>query len=116
MLVHLRQYRRDDAGDAVKSDGEVSPDRDPERYFGKSDVGSDEWDRVDDADGSLLVRSVTLDGVSAVSAPEEESDEDDGPARDDVEELPGRTLQIRHDGEEEYVAHAEIVEIQDANP
>lgn len=118
MLVHLRQYGRDDASESVTSGGEVHPDRDPEDYFGTSDLDSEEWERVDGDEGeaTFLVRTVTLDGVSAVSVPESESDDDGGPAPDDAEELPGRTLQLRRGGEQSYVEHAEIVEIQDSNP
>jgi hypothetical protein len=106
MLVHLEQYHHDEADDAVRSEGDVSPDRDPESYFGTDDLEADEWERVTEDDETLLRRSMTLDEVTAVSVPQEESHED----------LPGKTIQIRKGGGEEYVENAEIVEVQDRNP
>ena len=106
MLVHLRQYDRDDATESLRSDGTVDPDRDPDDYFGEDDLEAEEWERVSEAEETLLSRSVTFDGVTAVSVPR----------RTDEESLPGRTLQLRVDGEERYLSDAEIVEVQDANP
>jgi hypothetical protein len=110
MLVHFEQYQHDEADDAVRSDGDVSPDRDPEDYFGTDDfeegLDAAEWERVTVDDEVLLRRSVTLEGVTAVSVPQEETHED----------LPGKTIQVRKDGGEEYVDNAEIIEAQDRSP
>lgn len=110
MLVHFEQYHRDEAKDTVRSEGDVSPDRDPDDYFGTEDFeeksDADEWERVTEGDETLLRRSVSIEGVTAVSVPQEESNED----------LPGKTIQIRVGGEEEYVENAEIIEVQDREP
>lgn len=106
MLVHFEQYHHDEADDAVRSEGDVDPDRDPESYFGKDDLEAEEWERVTEDGETLLRRSVSLDGVTAVSVPQEESHED----------LPGKTIQIRKEGGEEYIDNAEIVEVQDREP
>lgn len=110
MLVHVEQYRRDDADDGVRSDGEVSPDRGTDEYFDRETVESAEWERVEHGDRTLLRRSSSHDGVTAVSVPREPT-EDDDPA------LPGRTIQLRTaGGETHYVEQARIVEVQDADP
>ena len=106
MLVNLEQYQHDDADDEVRSEGDVSPDRDADDYFGKDDLAAEEWERVTEGDQTLLRRSMTLEEVTAVSVPREETHED----------LPGMTIQIRKGGEEEYVDNARIVEVQDPNP
>lgn len=106
MLVHFEQYQRDEADDAVRSEGSVDPDRDSEDYFGTDDLDAEEWERVTEDGRTLLRRSVTMDEVTAVSVPQEESDE----------ELPGKAIQIRIGGTEEYVENAEIVEVQDRDP
>ena len=111
MLVHFEQYQRDEADDAVRSAGDVAPDRDADDYFGKDDLDAEEWERVTEDDETLLRRSVTIDEVTAVSVPQDEEDEEE--ADDD---LPGETIQLRIGGTEEYVENARIVEVQDRNP
>lgn len=106
MLVHFEQYQRDEADDAVRSEGDVAPDRDADDYFGKDDLDAEEWERVTEDGRTLLRRSVTVDEVTAVSVPQEESDD----------ELPGKAIQLRIGGTEEYVENAEIVEVQDREP
>lgn len=106
MLVNLEQYQRDDADDEVRSEGDVSPDRDADDYFGEDDLAAEEWERVTEGDETLLRRSMTLEEVTAVSVPREQTHED----------LPGKTVQIRKGGGEEYVDNAEIVEVQDPDP
>jgi hypothetical protein len=108
MLVHFEQYRRDEADDAVRSEGGVSPDQDAESYFGESDLDANEWERVTEDDETLLRRSVSLNEVTAVSVPESDTDEDD--------DLPGRTVQLRIGGEETYVENVDIVEVLDNDP
>lgn len=106
MLVHLEQYDHDDVDDAVRSEGDVDPDRDQKEYFGEDDVGPEEWERVTEGGETLLRRSISKDGVTAVSVPQEESDDT----------LPGKTIQLRIEGGETYVENAEIVEVQDSDP
>lgn len=106
MLVHFEQYRRDEADDAVRSEGDVDPDRDAEDYFGKDHLEAEEWERVTEGGETLLRRSVSIDEVTAVSVPREESDED----------LPGKPIQLRIGGEEEHFENAELVEAQDRDP
>lgn len=94
----------------MRSEGEVSPERDPADYFGTDDfeqgLDAAEWKRVT-VDGEILFRrSMTIEGVTAVSVPQEETHE----------YLPGKMIQVRKDGGEEYVGNAEIVETQDRNP
>ncbi|WP_435180129.1 hypothetical protein [Halorussus sp. AFM4] len=106
MLVNLEQYQHDDADDAVRSGGDVDPDRDADDYFGTDDLDAEEWERVTEDGETLLRRSMTLEEVTAVSVPREQTHED----------LPGVTVQIRKGGEEEYVDNARIVEVQDPDP
>lgn len=107
MLVHLHQYRDDDATDSVRSGGEVSPDRDDESYLG-TDAPGEEWERTEYGGRTIQRRSVTRDGVTAVSLPSIDDREDSG--------LPGVTIQLRVDGGTEYVESAEVVEVTDADP
>jgi hypothetical protein len=106
MLVHLKQYKPDEADDTVRSEGDVSPDRDSDDYFGEDDLDADEWERTTENGETYLQRSVSLNGVSALSIPEAAADED----------VPGVTVQLRIDGEETYVDNAAIVEVQDSDP
>ena len=108
MLVHFEQYQHDEATDEVRSEGDVSPDRDPEEYFGTDDFDgdADEWERVTEDGETLLRRSMTMEEVTAVSVPQEETHED----------LPGKTIQVRKGGSEEYIDNAEIIEVQDREP
>ncbi|WP_101297770.1 hypothetical protein [Halegenticoccus soli] len=106
MLAYLYQYRRDDAKETVES-GDEPVDTDSEEYFGTEEVGpEDEWERVEYGDQTILRKPVTYENVTRVSVPE------DGEPR----EVPGRTIQLRIDGETKYVEGAEIAEITDEDP
>ncbi|MFC7046924.1 hypothetical protein ACFQH6_17305 [Halobacteriaceae archaeon GCM10025711] len=108
MLVHLAQYRRPDTTETVRSDGDVDPERSTEEYFGKDELASAEWERVTRDGETLLRRTRSVDGVTAVSVPREGTEGDAG--------LPGRTIQLRVGGDSEYVEQAELVEIVDQEP
>lgn len=108
MFVHLRQYRQDEAKETVRSRGDVSPDKDTDDYFGEDELDVDSWERVTRDGETLLRRAVSIDGVAAVSRPKDGTEED--------EEVPGTTPQIRKDGGERYVEHAELVEAVDEDP
>jgi hypothetical protein len=105
VLVYLHQYREDDANETVRSDAEVAPEIDETEYFGVDDLTLDEWERVERDDRVLQRRTLTYEGVTAVSVPQ-----------DDSSDLPGRTLQLRTESETEYVDDAVLVEAQDNDP
>jgi hypothetical protein len=105
MLVYLHQYREDDANETVRSDADVDPDVDEEEYFDVDDLPLDEWERVERGDQVLQRRTLTYENVTAVSVPQESSDD-----------LPGRTLQLRKDAGTEYVENTVLVEAQDHDP
>jgi hypothetical protein len=116
MLVHLRQYKHeevqfDDNRTTGESQTEDSVDKDPEEYFGEDidDFDLEIWETIDYDDDPIQRRELSVDGVTAISVPEEPTDEDDS-------ELPGRTVQLRFGGDTEYVEQAVIVEVQDENP
>jgi hypothetical protein len=67
------------------------------------------WETVEYEDDPIQQRYVTIGGVTAVSVPQEPTDEDDP-------DLPGRTIQLRMGGGIEHLEQAEIVEVQDDNP
>lgn len=103
MLVYLYQYRSGDAGHARES---AAVDHDSESYFDVDDLAVDEWERIERDGTDLQRRARQFDEVTAVSVPEGAGDAD----------LPGKTIQLRVDGGEEYVEHAELIEIQDPDP
>ncbi|SDQ30313.1 hypothetical protein [Natronobacterium texcoconense] len=116
MLAHLRQYKHeevqfDDNRTTGESQTEDAVDKEPEEYFGKNidEFDLETWETVEHEDDPIQRREVTLDGVTAVSVPKEPTDEDDP-------DLPGQTLQLRMGGGIEFLANAEIVEVQDQNP
>ncbi|MDF9744784.1 hypothetical protein [Natrinema salsiterrestre] len=113
MLVQLRQYKHEEVQfDDNRTTGEsqtedtVNPDADD--YFGEemADLDVETWDTVEHEDDPIQRRSLTIDGVTAVSVPKEPTDADDP-------DLPGQTIQLRMGGGIENVAQAEIVEVQD---
>ena len=110
MLVYLNEYRRDEASETVR-EGEEVVDTDAEEYFGTDDAGpEDDWERVEHEGETILKKSSSHDGITAVSVPEEGTEEDDP-------DLPGRTLQLRKPGEDTYyVQQAEIIEAIDDDP
>ncbi|WP_224446991.1 hypothetical protein [Haloprofundus salilacus] len=107
MLVYLHQYRESDATETV---GGESTDTDAESYFGEElDATKDEdWESVEYGDRTVLRRALTFEGVTAVSVPRDVAEPDSG--------LPGETVQLRKDGDEEYVEDAVVVEVTDHNP
>ncbi|ADB59655.1 hypothetical protein Htur_0759 [Haloterrigena turkmenica DSM 5511] len=113
MLVHLRQYKHeevqfDDNRTTGESQTEDTVNPDAEDYFGKDmdEFDVETWDTVEYEGDPIERRSVTIEGVTAVSVPQEPTDEDDP-------DLPGRTLQLRMGGGIEFMEQAEIVEVQD---
>jgi hypothetical protein len=116
MLVHLHQFKReevdyDDNRTAGESQTEDSVDKESEEYFGETieEFDVETWETIEYEGDPIQRRSVSIDGVNAVSVPQE-------PAEGDDPDLPGRTLQVRMGGEQEFVNQAEIVEVQDESP
>lgn len=116
VLVQLRQYKHeevqfDDNRTTGESQTEDAVNPDSEDYFGADieEFDVETWDTVEYEGDPIERRSVTVDGVTAVSVPQDSTDEED-PG------LPGRTVQLRMKGELESMEHAEIVEVQDENP
>jgi hypothetical protein len=116
MLVDLKQYKHeevqfDDNRTTGESQTEDSVDKDAQEYFG-SDVeqfDAETWETVEYEGDPIQRRYVTIGGVTAVSVPQEPTDEDDP-------DLPGRTIQLRMGGGIEHLEQAEIVEVEDLNP
>ncbi|WP_339104676.1 hypothetical protein [Haloterrigena salinisoli] len=113
MLVHLRQYKHeevqfDDNRTTGESQTEDAVNPDAEDYFGKDmdEFDVETWDTIEYEGDPIERRSVTIEGVTAVSVPQEPTDEDDP-------DLPGQTLQLRMGGGIEFIDQAEIVEVQD---
>ncbi|RKD95737.1 hypothetical protein [Halopiger aswanensis] len=116
MLVHLRQYKHeevqfDDNRTTGESQTEDTVDKEPEEYFGESidEFNLETWETIEYEDDPIQQRDVSIEGVTAVSVPKEETDADDP-------DLPGKTIQLRMGGGIEYLDQAEIVEVQDLNP
>ncbi|WP_459888795.1 hypothetical protein [Halostagnicola bangensis] len=116
MLVHLQQYKHEEVQfDDNRTTGESqtadSIDRDSEEYFGEDidefDIAT--WETVEHEGDPIQRRDVTITEATAVSVPEQPTDDDDP-------DLPGRTLQIRTGGDIEHLEQAVIVEVQDADP
>lgn len=115
MLVHLHQYKHeevdfDDNRTTGESQTEDSVDTDGEEYFGEtvSDMDAETWETVEYEGDPIQRRSVSLDGVTAVSVPQD--GEEDDP------DLPGKTIQIRTGGGQEFLEQAVFVEAQDEEP
>lgn len=110
MLVHLHQYREDDAKETVRSEGDVDPEMDADDYFDADELEADQgWERISRGDETLLRRMVSYEKVAAVSLPQENLEETD-------DELPGDDLQLRRGGDTEYVKRAVVVEAIDEDP
>lgn len=105
MLVYLHEYRTADAG-SKRTETSEALDRDTSSYFDVDELPLDEWELVEIDGQDLQRRAREFDEVTAVSVPREA--EDGG--------VPGRTIQLRTDGDTQYVEHAEIVEVQDPDP
>ncbi len=116
MLVQLRQYKHeevqfDDNRTTGESQTEDAVNPESEDYFGADmdDLDVETWDTVEYEGDPIERRSVTIDGVAAVSVQHESADDAD-PG------LPGRPIQIRTGGGTEILEQAEIVEVQDETP
>lgn len=116
MLVHLTQYKHeevqfDDNRTTGESQTEDAVNPDAADYFGADmdEFEVETWETVEHDGDPIQRRSVTVDGVTAVSAPRDSDTEDDS-------DLPGRTIQLRMEGERTSLEHAEIVEVQDETP
>ncbi|WP_121742151.1 hypothetical protein [Natronorubrum halophilum] len=116
MLVQLDQYKHeevqfDDNRTTGESQTEDSVNPDSEAYFGKDmdELDVETWETVEYEDDPIQRRSVTVSGITAVSVPQESTDEDDP-------DLPGRTIQLRTGGDSEFFEQAVIVEVQDEDP
>lgn len=116
MLVAFRQYKHeevqfDDNRTTGESQTEDTVNPDSEEYFGvdMDDMDVETWETIEYEGDPIQRRIVTIDGVTAVSVPQDVGDEDDP-------DLPGRTLQFRLGGGTERVDQAEIVEVQDDDP
>jgi len=116
VLVNLTQYKHeevqfDDNRTTGESQTEDSIEHDSEGYFGRDieEFDVETWETVEYEGNPIQRRYVTMDGVTAVSVPQEPTDEDDP-------DLPGRTIQLRLGGGIEYLPQARIVEVQDENP
>lgn len=114
MLVHIHQYQHEQVQDGNRTTGESqtadSVDKDGEEYFGKnvSDMDVETWETVEHDGDPIQRRTITLE-ATAVSVPQEPAEEDDP-------ELPGRTIQIRTGGGQEFIQQARIVEVEDRTP
>ncbi|PSQ49862.1 hypothetical protein BRD15_02760 [Halobacteriales archaeon SW_6_65_15] len=116
MFVNLKQYKHeevqfDDNRTTGESQTEDTVDKDAEEYFGEDmdEFDAETWETGEYEDDPIQQRYVTISGVTAVSVPQEPTDEDDS-------DLPGRTIQLRTGGGIEHLEQAEIVEVQDDNP
>ena len=116
MLVDLKQYKHeevqfDDNRTTGESQTEDTVDKDSEEYFGENidTFDAETWETTEYEGDPIQRRYVTIGGVTAVSVPQEPTDEDDP-------DLPGRTIQLRMGGGIEHLEQAEIVEVQDENP
>lgn len=116
MLVDLRQYKHeevqfDDNRTTGESQTEDSLDTDSEEYFARDmeEFEVETWETVEHEGDPIQQRYLSLDGITAVSVPQEPTEEDDP-------DLPGRTIQIRAGGGIEHFRQAEVVEVQDENP
>lgn len=116
MLVHLHQYKHeevefDDNRTTGESQTEDSVNKDSEEYFGENieKFDADTWETVEYEGDPIQRRTLTLDGVTAVSVPQDSNDEDDS-------DLPGRTIQLRLGGGQEFVEQSVFVEAQDNAP
>lgn len=110
MLVYVHQYRRDDAGETVRSGGDVDPDLDGEEYFNAGDLDADEgWERITYDGQTILRRAVSYDDVTAISVPQRDLEET-------AADLPGEDLQLRRGGGTETLERTRIVEVIDEDP
>lgn len=116
MLAHLHQYQHEQVEDANRTAGdsqtEDSVNKDSEEYFGANieNFEAETWETVEHEGDPVQRRTITIGDVSAVSVPQE-------PSEDDDPNLPGVTLQVRlAGGDSEFVEQATIVEVQDEEP
>ena len=115
MFAHLHQYQHEQVADSNRTAGESqtedSVNKDAEEYFGKSmdEIDIETWETVEYEGDPIQRRTVSLNGIVAISVPETPVDDDDP-------DLPGRTIQVRAGGEETFISQAEIVDVQDSSP
>lgn len=116
MLVHLHQYKHeevafDDNRTAGESQTEDAVNKDSEEYFEENieKFGVDTWETVEYEGDPVQRRTVSISGVTAVSVPQDSTEEDDP-------DLPGRTIQFRFGGGIEFLDQAVFVEAQDEEP
>lgn len=113
MLTYLHQYKHeevdfDDNRTAGESQTEDAVDKDPEEYFGEDlELEADTWETIEYDGDPIQRREIEIDGVTAVSVPEDLATEDD---------LPGRTVQVRVAGGVEHFDHAQVIEVEDPDP
>ncbi|SEQ93640.1 hypothetical protein [Natrinema salaciae] len=118
MLVQFRQYKHeevqfDDNRTTGESQTEDAVNPEGEEYFGKdvAELDVETWETVEYEGDPIQRRSLTVDGVTAVSVPQDATDGDE-----DESGLPGTTVQLRMEGGIESFERAAIVEVQDENP
>lgn len=116
MLVDLKQYKHeevqfDDNRTTGESQTEDSVEKDSEEYFGTNieQFDVETWETIEYEGDPIQRRHASIDGVTAVTIPEDETEENDP-------DLPGRTLQLRMGGGIEHLHQAELVEVQDLSP
>ena len=101
MLVYLHRYREPDTNETVR-DGTHVADESSEEYFDADDVPGDEWERIEYGDRVLQRRAVEYENVTELSVPRSVEEPSD---------LPGADVQIVHDGGNEFVENAQIIEV-----
>lgn len=121
MLVHLRQYKHeeadfDDNRTTGESQTEDTVDKDSEEYFGENidNLETETWETVEHDGDPIERRSVSIGEVTAVSVRRDSTE--DNEERSDPD-LPGQRIQIRlAGGDTEFIEQAMIIEVQDENP
>ncbi|APX95271.1 hypothetical protein [Natronorubrum daqingense] len=116
MFARLTQYKHeevqfDDNRTTGESQTEDSVNPDAEDYFGTEmdELGVETWETVEYEDDPIQRRSITVDGVTAISVSQESIDADE-------QDLPGRPIQLHVGAGTTTLEHAEIVEVQDETP
>jgi hypothetical protein len=107
VLVYLHQYRDADAKETVR-EGEEVVDQDAGEYFDKDELGPEgEWERISFGDRTIQRRGRTYENVSSISVPQDV---------EEPREIPGVTVQLVIEGEQEFVEGAEVVDVKDDDP
>ncbi len=117
MLVSMFEYRDDDATESVESQGSVEPDRSAADYFSVDDLEVDEgWERIEQGERTLLRREIDVSEVTAISVPRDDEPTEPDEHDRDQNDLPGKPIMLRKEGEEYFLQNAEVIEAQDRNP